>query len=207
VSGTLNAILTQNAMAIKYRGTQILLRRSTVSANARNPVSIPPIVEAPTVSAAVATGATALPIAAAVAEGQLSVGDQITVNFVTYTVAAAVSSTGAGSTAPGFANVPLRSPVVAPIAKGAAITFSFATDQQLYANIGSFALGLVDGSVIEASDLRIVIAAWDPITGTTITPPRNTDQIVLNGSVYQIRNVMPLFAMGTAVKFQIQARA
>lgn len=203
--GLPTGVLQQIASAIRYRGALITIRRAATTGG-QNPVPIPPNIENP-VSAGAAVGDTSLIINCAAANGQLIAGDQITFGGITFTVTGPANSNALNDPQAGFSTVPITPSVAAAIPAGTVANFSFVSDQNIYANIGSFSLGLIDNTVIQSTDLNVAIASWDSITQAVLPPPKSTDSLIINGSRYGIVNVFPQLIGGTVVRYNVQARA
>ncbi len=206
MSGTLNGLLTQYANAVKLRGvTPAILRRATKTTGP-NPVPAPPIYVNAVVGGATEAGSNTISISAAAANGSLVAGDQIMISNITYTVTAPVAAS-LDLSAPGFANVPVTPVVPALIAAGLPVAFNFLLDQAVYINVTAYSQGLVDGTVIQSADLMMTLAVWDLLSGTPITPPNPTDQIIFNGTAYSIVSITPKIALGGVIGYSVQARA
>lgn len=200
----INGLLTQFASAVKARGTPVTLRRATQTGGP-NPAQMPPIVENPEVASLIPAGSAAISISASAASGALIAGDQIAVAGVLYTVQAQVSSQGA--MAPGFLNVPVLPLVPLDITAGTPVYFTFSLDQTIFVTVGSYAQGLMDGNLIQSSDLQFILASWDLVAGGLITPPSLTDQLIFNGAQLSIVAITPKLILGTVAGYSIQARA
>jgi hypothetical protein len=202
----MNGMLTQVAQAVKMRGTTMTLRRAN-STGGPNPLPMPPVCENPVVASLTPVGATSISISAAAANGALVQGDEMIINGVTYTVGAEVLSTGASAASPGFVGVPVTPAVASAIAAGTPIAFDFSLDQTIYATVNSYAQELIDGTLIQSSDLMFTLAAWDLVAGAPLSAPNQSDQIIFAGTQFGIVSTNPVYALGTVVKYAIQARA
>jgi hypothetical protein len=205
MSGSLGGLLPQFASAVKMRGTTAILRRAAKTGGP-NPVPMPPLCENPEVAQLTAAGSGSISISASAANGALVAGDQMTIAGVTYTVQAQALSQP-NSAAPGFLSVPVLPLVAADIAAGTPVAFTFSLDQAVYVTVGTYALGLIDGAVIQSADLQFTLANWDLSAGMPIVAPTQTDQIIFNGSQMSIQAITPKIIMGAIVGYSIQARA
>jgi hypothetical protein len=206
MSGTLSGRQIQFANAVKRRGTLVTLRRATTTGGPA-PLSIPPVIENPLVSATKAQGSTSLSISAAIANGALVAGDQMIINGVTYTITSQISAQPNNSSSPGFLNVPFTPGLASSVTAATPISFVFSLDQSVYVTVGSYNQALIDGTVIQSSDLQFTLASWNLATGTAIVQPNQSDQIIFNGTQFGIVSTMPKFMQGTIVGYLIQARA
>jgi hypothetical protein len=188
------------ANALKRRGRVITLR--TVTMGAGGP--IPALLSTPVLMSDLLNGATAFNLACTSASGSLMPGDVIAFGAAKVTVAAPVQATPLSATSsPGFIAVQLSEPYSgATIPAGTAASLTFAADVPIYAMVNAYPVNLVDGKLIEAFDLRVVIAAWQQAT-----PDPATQKLVIDGQVRSILRVDPTYGPGGELeKWAVQAR-
>jgi len=66
--------------------------------------------------------------------------------------------------------------------------------------VGSFKRGLVDGTLIRATDKRVMLASEG-------IEPTTADKVVIGGITHAIVSVMPLAPSGVDLMYEVQARA
>ena len=187
------------AGAIRRRGTQITLRRVTTSA-APELLPNPPTLNDPSMDGATLAGATTIAFSATEARGRMLAGDKLTIERVIYRVTATIESRDLDELAPGFDAVTISPALRANVADGAVITPKWAADETINAVIQSYPRRLIDGTMIQARDLQVVIAAHN------LTAPTETDKLIIDGDIRSIVMVVPAYARGVIMKWDIQAR-
>ena len=191
------------ANALKRRGRTIYLR--TVQMGPSGP--IPALLTTPVLGAALEPGATTLVLNCASASGQLCAGDTIILPGAPptpLTVGGTAQATPlALNSQPGFASVPLAAAYAGTtMASGTAVTLTFAADTPILALVNTYPVNLVDGTLIEAFDLRVVIAAWQQTA-----PDPSNQKLVIDGQVRSILRVDPTIGPGGELeKWAVQAR-
>ena len=192
--------------AIRARGTLIYLRAAAATGVSGNP----PTVVNPVADGDQPIGATTLTLRADDAYGALVAGDRIRVGSMLYAVAAAASARAlpsAGDTTtsytPGFSAVPITTAVRVDIPDGTPVQFVWSADSAYYAMISGYPLNVVDGSLIQARDLRVLIAA------EAFEAPTLLSKIVIPGDPSSPRTVVginPVYYGSIVIQWQLQAR-
>ena len=96
-------------------------------------------------------------------------------------------------------------PLITAMASGYAVTVTHNTDSPVKCLIGGYDKTLVNGSTIQVSDLRVVMAT-KTTGGATLPTPKTTDKLIFDGMAPAIVSVRPEYAGDTIAVWEIQAR-
>lgn len=187
----------QVAAVIRDRGCKAILRRVTLSTGPA-PMPSPPLLDDAVTALPVLAGDMAFALNAKAARGVIKMGDLLTINGFDYPVVADVQSRPA-STAPGFDNVRVSSPLVA-LAAGVPVVLKPASDVECYVVINNFPLQMIANSLILAADVDVLIAAYG------IRAPAILDRLIVNGRERSIITVTPVYSQEHIIQYRLQAR-
>lgn len=178
--------------------------RTVTRSSGPNPKQNPALVVGGVVDGAHLAGATTLALRGTTLRGRFLLGDIVQIGSLTATVAAP----GASDNDLHRITLPLSAGLSAPLNDGAAVTAIFwAADRSLPAKVEAFPLNLIDGEMVLAGDLRIMVAAKD--CGATPPRPQDTVMVSLNGAAeepYTVQAVIPAMEETYAVAYTLQVR-
>lgn len=181
--------VAKNSAPITYRRITRL--------NDVTPGENPPSTAALLVNGASSSGATTISLKATPLTGFLRAGDKIRIGAQTYTVAANT----AAAVADAIAVVTITPALVANTADGAAATATFIGSTSLRGTVSAYPIRLIDGSLIQARDLRIIIAAVDlPVD------PQTEDDIIFAGETRKVISATPRYVQDVIAGWDIQVR-
>ncbi len=186
------------AALVKRVGKLITYRRVTRSAGP-NPEENPASASALLVVGLTAIGAGTISLDAASVTGQLIAGDTFVVagNAQVYTVTGGPHVAVANA----FAGVTFTPVLVAAAADNAAVTVTWSGETTLYARISGFPLRMIDGEMIRAEDLQVII----PKVTLPVTP--NTgDLLLIDGQTRLIVAASPAYVATEPGMWSLQAR-
>ena len=196
-----DTIIRRFSDAMQRRGRLLTLRHVT---NAGPAGPNPPSVMNAVLNGNVAAGATVISIRATAATGRIRAGDQISIGaFAPLTVAADIIANTPGfdpavAWVPGFTDV-ITAPLPADAIDGTALAFTWQADAPVWASVAGFDFSLQNTDII-AGDLDVTIAAYG------VAPPADADQILIDGQIRSVRNVLPKYQRGLVVAWRLQAR-
>ena len=105
----------------------------------------------------------------------------------------------------GAMGVTFTPPLITAMASGYTVTVTHNTDSPVKCLIGGYDKTLVNGSTIQVSDLRVVMAT-KTTGGATLPTPKTTDKLIFDGMAPAIVSVRPEYAGDTIAVWEIQAR-
>lgn len=181
-------------------GSRAVTYRRVTRTSGPTPVQNPPIgsLSGWTAQASATVGANSVPIAAGSGViGRMIAGD--TVAFPThgpYTLASAATAV-AGVFTPTF-----TSTITENVTLGDAVTAVWAADTEILARISGFPRRFVDGTLILATDLMVIV----PGTQLATAPAALLDQLVIGGVIHIIISAQPSYAQTQVGLWNIQAR-
>lgn len=166
----------------KRVSAEVTIRRVTRTTGP-TPLVNPPDVTGLAVAAATAAGSSTIGLVATAARGRLVQGDQFSVagDVTIYTIGVPVTAAGNG-----FAAVPFAPPLAANADQDAAVSLFYAADISVRVRIAAYPMRLIDGSLIQAGDLQIIVPA-----ASIPFEPENTHQVIFDGRTHQIIAVTP----------------
>lgn len=180
-------------------GTTITYRRITRSSGPA-PLQNPPIgrLTGWTAGATASSGLTSLPIqAGSGVVGRMVAGDQISFpGHGPYTLATMTSASAGAFVAT------ITTPTTEGLTIGDPATVTWSGDTQILARISAFPRRLVDGNLILATDLQVVV----PATQLPVAPVALLDQLVIGGVVHIIVSAQPAYVQTQVGLWNIQAR-
>lgn len=187
---------TRSSAALSRVGTPIVLRHLTTSGGA-TPAQNPPTIKVLVAAGDQPQGSTTLALRAGLLLGEVVAGDQFVIggNKTLYTATATVIAVDNAVT------LPITPPLGAEITDGTPVATVWSADETVYAVINSFPAIMIDGTLIQQSDLRVTIAAL-----TLRQPPLLTDKLLIGAVARSILNVTPFYSAGQVTHYQLQAR-
>lgn len=181
---------------LKVRGTTVTLRRYSTTSGP-NPEPNPPHVETLTLSGNHSVGTTTLNLTAVKLHGRIVVGDKFRIDEDVYEVSVGATATNNAAT------VTLSSPLLDSQTSGTAVVPIWGSDSVIPAMINPFGRHLVDGTLIESSDLQVSIS----IHSLKGLEPKLTDLIILkSGDARRIVSIMPMMVTGEIAGYTLQTR-
>lgn len=183
-------------VGLDRRGKRIIYRRITTSGGP-SPALNPPVFTAPIkVNGNFLAGVSSISLLATYLVGRVVAGDQFTIGSKTYTVTNTVSASSNG-----LAGVGINPVLAADVADLTTVTFSFLNDTTLYASVRSFPRNLMDGTLVTASDLMVLIPAKSlPFT------PKNTDRLIIDDVQKDIVDYTPGYQGDQVAFWNVHAR-
>lgn len=197
-----DTIVRRYADAMQRRGTQIVLRRTTLAG--RQGPNLPSVTGA-LLNGMTYAGAETIAIRATAASGRIIAGDRITIgtrlpiSVVAEVVANAPDPNPAVVWAPGFTGVHLSSPLPRPAADGNTISFIWSADAPVWVTVESFGSSLANTDIV-AGDLDIEMAAYG------IARPVATNMLLIGDEIRTVVQAQPKYYRGFVVAWKIQAR-
>lgn len=174
----------------------IIYRRIT-RLNDVTPAENPPSTSSLLVNGATSSGATTISLKAATLTGYLRTGDKFTLGGVVYTVAADTAAAVANA----IAVVTFSPALAANAANNAPASMTFVGQTSLRGTVSAYPIRLIDGTLIQSRDLRIIIAAADlPVD------PQTEDDVTFAGEVRKVVNATPRYVKDVVAGWDIQVR-
>lgn len=185
--------------AVQRRGATIALRRVSTSA-APGSLSNPPILISPVIDGAPSAGATVIAIRANDAQGRMINGDRLVIAGTSYRVTQTAEARDFDTPTAGFDNVHISPGLRANVADGTSVTPAWIADEKVPAIIQAYPQRLVDGTLITARDLELLIPSHE------IDQPELTDLVLIGDDLRSIVSVQPIYTGSTIVQWRVQAR-
>lgn len=181
---------------LKVRGTTVTLRRFSTTTGPK-PEPNPPHVEDLKLSGNYSVGVTTINLGATKLHGRILVGDKLRIGDDTYEVSVGATAVNNAAT------VTLSSPLLESFLDGEVVTPVWAADSVIPAMINPFGRHLVDGTLIESSDLQVSISLHS-LKGVE---PKLTDIVILkSGDARRIVAIMPMMVTGEVAGYTLQTR-
>lgn len=180
--------------AMIRRSTPVTLRRVTTTTGP-NPSPNPPNIVGPVFDGSYAIDATQVDIRASSVRGRLVAGDRFTHRGTVHTIAGTYAAANNR-----FTGVEFSPALATAIIDGDPVVFTWSADTTVYCSINSYPRRLVDGTLIQASDLDVVMAA------NGYPEPQLTDQLLILGKLKSIVTISPVFHRAKVVQWRLQAR-
>lgn len=177
-------------------GAPVVYRSLTGSGATLNP----PTGSGYVIATAAAAGTTSVNIKASLASGQLRPGDYLTVGSRLYAITNTVSA--ASNT---FTGVQISPALVAPVAVGDAVVFTWARDYAVLAGVAGYVASEVMGGVA-VGDRRVVITQDQLTAAGMVDVPKASDKITFEGRQFTVQSAGAVYQGAAPLVWDLQCR-